>query len=266
MFMGLCPGNVGAMTYFDMARREAQRDFADGIGVCSRTMVEGLFGVRPDALAGELRIHPGFPADWNDASMRHPDFNFEFHREGMRETYRIESKFPRPMALRLHVNAPRTGIDGIRVNGQPARWQQVENPIGPPQIVIESSAAPRHEVVITGKGDRLAEVRGVGVVAQDGDFTATFGGAVVQGVADPQLVVQHWSGGSYALAIIAAGTPGDREVFVKLHQENLSWWTPVNLELRPLFEIVPSARQGADYLRFRIRNNSPELVTCESFI
>ena len=32
MFLGLCPGNFGCMTVHDMARGEAQRDFADAIG------------------------------------------------------------------------------------------------------------------------------------------------------------------------------------------------------------------------------------------
>jgi hypothetical protein len=63
MFLGLCPGNLGCMTSHDMARGEAQRDFADACGVNSRALVEGLFGVRPDALAGELKIVPGFPAN-----------------------------------------------------------------------------------------------------------------------------------------------------------------------------------------------------------
>src|ERR1051325_10494908 len=52
MFLGACPGNVGMTTYFDMARGEAQRDFGDAIGTSSRALIEGLFGVQPDVLAG----------------------------------------------------------------------------------------------------------------------------------------------------------------------------------------------------------------------
>jgi hypothetical protein len=47
MYLGLCPGNLGMTTGFDMARGEAQRDFGDSIGITSRVLVEGLFGVRP---------------------------------------------------------------------------------------------------------------------------------------------------------------------------------------------------------------------------
>jgi hypothetical protein len=78
MFMGICPGNVGSMNYLDVYRREAQRDFADGSGVLSRAVVEGLFGVRPDALGGILAVAPGFPAAWDHASLRHPDLTLDY--------------------------------------------------------------------------------------------------------------------------------------------------------------------------------------------
>ena len=76
MYLGLCPGNLGAMTHFDMARGEAQRDFGDAIGITSRALVEGLFGVHPDALAGELTICPGFSDGMG--SCRHPSSGFRF--------------------------------------------------------------------------------------------------------------------------------------------------------------------------------------------
>ncbi len=58
LYMGITPGNIGTMNYLDVYRREAQRDFADGAGVMSRMMVEGLFGLQPDAQAGTLTGSP----------------------------------------------------------------------------------------------------------------------------------------------------------------------------------------------------------------
>jgi hypothetical protein len=153
MFLGLCPGNAGAMTSHDMARGEAQRDFADAIGINSRALVEGLFGVRPDALAGELKIIPGFPAGWEFAKMHHPDFNFEFHREGLTETYSIEPKFKKPMAVRLQIPALRDSLTAVTVNGQPAKWSWVQGTVGLPRVEIESPAADRLAVVVNWQGE-----------------------------------------------------------------------------------------------------------------
>ncbi|MDQ5980798.1 MAG: hypothetical protein QG602_3776, partial [Verrucomicrobiota bacterium] len=102
MFMGICPGNVGSMNYLDVYRRESQRDFADGNGVTSRAIVEGLFGIRPDALAGELTVAPGWPAEWKQASLRHPQVELEFTRTGAVETYVIRSRFGGPLKLNFH--------------------------------------------------------------------------------------------------------------------------------------------------------------------
>ena len=152
MYLGLCPGNVGAMTHFDMARGEAQRDFGDAVGITSRALVEGLFGVQPDALAGELKIIPGFPADWDHASIRHPDFSFSFQRDGMTETYTVETRFSKPMAVDLRIAALRDGVASVMVNGHKAKWNRVEGLASSPRIEIQADAAARWEIVVTWHG------------------------------------------------------------------------------------------------------------------
>jgi hypothetical protein len=151
MFLGLCPGNVGAMTSHDMARGEAQRDFGDSIGINSRALIEGLFGVKPDALAGKLKIAPGFPANWNFAKIHHPDFNFEFRRDGLRDAYLIEPKFSKPMELNLEIAELRTAPE-IIINGKRTDWRQMENGFGAPRIALASPAAEKFEIVVNWKG------------------------------------------------------------------------------------------------------------------
>ncbi|MDR3400867.1 MAG: DUF4450 domain-containing protein, partial [Chthoniobacter sp.] len=155
MFLGLCPGNLGCLTPHDMARGEAQRDFADAVGANARALVEGLFGVKPDALAGTLRIVPGFPRSWNFARMHHPDFDFEFVRTGAagsgREVYSVTSKFPRPMGLDLCVEA-RGDSPSVSVNGRTASWHWVKNPDGHPKIEVVCPAAGQFEIAIAWRG------------------------------------------------------------------------------------------------------------------
>ncbi|HET7535923.1 MAG TPA: DUF4450 domain-containing protein [Candidatus Didemnitutus sp.] len=149
MFMGICPGNVGSMNYLDVYRRESQRDFADGAGVLSRAIVEGLFGVRPDALAGELRIVPGFPTEWNNASLFHPEVELMFSRREATDTFFIESHFARPMTLRLQILAVGEGFR-ITVNGQSAEGKRLASPT--PHIEIVAPAAEKWKVQIVWNG------------------------------------------------------------------------------------------------------------------
>jgi hypothetical protein len=256
MYLGLCPGNAGMCTWFDMARGETQRDFADAVGVASRALVEGLFGVAPDALAGELCVRPGFPAEWDHAGLRHPDFTFSFRRDGLKETFSIEPKFFKPMALRLEVAALRDGIVSVTVNGQPAKWRLVEDAVETPRIEITNGAVPRHEVVITWQGASPTTARAEEVLARGGEVHDQFGAAQLLDVSDPQTALSGISKSENSFRATATGALGHRSVFARVQQGQLRWWVPVPLEIRPAYEIVAAETQDAEHLRFRVRNNT----------
>jgi len=152
MFLGISPGNVGTMTLLDVYRRESQRDFGDGAGVLSRAIVEGLFGVTPDALAGTLLLRPGFPAAWDHASIRHPDFAYSFRRAGAVDTYGVEPAFARPQRLRLQLAQPRAEVAAVRIDGRAAPWITLPASGGPTRIEIDAPAAARTEIEVTWAG------------------------------------------------------------------------------------------------------------------
>ncbi len=152
MFLGISPGNVGTMTLLDVYRRESQRDFGDGAGVLSRAIVEGLFGVKPDALAGELLLRPGFPAAWDHASIRHPDLAYSFRRTGAADTYVVEPAFARPQKLRLQLAKARAEVAAVQIDGRPAPWRVLPASGGPPRIEIDAPPAARTEIAVTWAG------------------------------------------------------------------------------------------------------------------
>jgi hypothetical protein len=257
MYMGLCPGNAGMTTHFDMARGEAQRDFADAVGVTSRALVEGLFGVRPDALAGELLVRPGLPAEWNHAGLRHTDFSFAFKRAGLTETYTVEPRFKQPMSLRLQAAAPRDRVTRVTVNGRAARWRVLEDSVGRPRVEIEGEPAARYEVVIGWRGARPSEAAAPKVISRNGELRAGFGAATLLEVSDPQHALGRLTRGANSFCAAAAGSPGHRTVFAKVRQGDMTWWSPVAFEVRPRYEIIQAESQDAGRLRFRVRNNTP---------
>jgi hypothetical protein len=152
MFMGLCPGNLGAMLQHDVMRGESQRDFGDGIGTTSRALVEGLFGMRPDALAGELKIVPGFPAEWNQVRMTHPDFDFSFRRDGTTETFSVTQRFPKPMSLRFQIPMLRSDVADVTVNGRPVKWRTMDELVGEKRVEITCVPSAATEVRVHWRG------------------------------------------------------------------------------------------------------------------
>ena len=105
MYLGGCPGNFGQISYYDKAKNEAYRDFADNVGITSRAIINGLFGIIPDALNGRCYIKPAFPEDWDEVSIKTPYLSYSFRREGKKDIYEIEQHFTRPLTILVRANA-----------------------------------------------------------------------------------------------------------------------------------------------------------------
>jgi hypothetical protein len=236
MYLGLCPGNVGMCTWLDANRRESQRDFGDGIGTISRALVEGLFGIQPDLLEGEIKVRPGFPSDWEHAEMRHPDFRFRFRREGSRETFALETKFNKPLRLRLDLPAFKDEVASVTVNGRPAPWHVVEGGVGRPWIDIAAAAAKQQEIAIVWRGrtPASASAPAARAVPAGAELHLDCGTKVLE-LADPQhaLGVARFEG--TLVQGKAVGVPGHRTVFARVEQGALRWWQPLAFQVQPAF-------------------------------
>jgi hypothetical protein len=150
MYMGISPGNVGSMSYHDVYRRESQRDFADGSGTLSRALVEGLFGLRPNALYGELTVQPAFPEEWQFAEIDHPKVRLAFTRTDNRDEYRVTQRFGTPQRLTFRV-PQRANVAAVHVNGKEIPWSITEG-VARPYIHVTAPAADAHHISVLWTG------------------------------------------------------------------------------------------------------------------
>jgi hypothetical protein len=151
MYMGISPGNVGTMNYLDVYRRESQRDFADGSGTMSRALIEGLFGVRPDALTGELTLEPGWPQNWEHATLRSPSLSLEFRREEHRDRYRVTENLPAINRVRLRLRLRGTQMK-VLLAGRAVQPVMTSDALGRKYIEISWPTKGSHEIVIEWQG------------------------------------------------------------------------------------------------------------------
>lgn len=162
MFGGASPLNFGQISRFDAARGECYRDFADPIGVWSRALTEGLYGIRPDLLSENPHVDliPGFPSDWNEASVSLPDFSFSYRKDGTTATYTLSNRYPGTPMVALRING--RGVKNVTVDGKPAEWHLVDNSVNFPRIVIDVDFhAGNSADVVVEYGD-VADVRPTG--------------------------------------------------------------------------------------------------------
>ena len=113
-------------------------DFSDVNSTYLRLIAEGLFGIRPNLLDGCIEINPGFPDEWNNASLKLPDISLQYQRNGNEENFNVDYngkahiKFKIPLRL--------TEIEKVLINGNNVEYEIVtsfENSFA----VIESEAA-----------------------------------------------------------------------------------------------------------------------------
>ena len=104
MYYGQSPANFGQISKYDAACGECYRDFGDCIGISARTLLQGLFGIQPNALEGRCIIRPGFPEAWDSASVRTPYIYYKYQRQGDEAVYEVTQHFAQPQQIVIRQN------------------------------------------------------------------------------------------------------------------------------------------------------------------
>lgn len=231
MYLGGSPGNFGQISFYDAARGECYRDFGDPIGVASRALIQGLYGILPDALNEKLLIRPGFPDDWDHASLTTPDISFDYRRKEKTETYTIAQHFTTPLLLELQCRARRDKIVRITVNGKPVIWQQVKSAVGQPVILIRASADAACEIKIEWGGKSVTTVfSDMEKVLKTNDLLQLeFGGNKIDKLYDPQDILSGVKINDRCIQGFIKAEAGSHTLFANIRQGDLSWWQPINI-------------------------------------
>jgi hypothetical protein len=264
MYLGGSPANFVQISHYDAIRAEAYRDFADPIGVSSRALVEGLFGILPDALHGKLLIRPGFPSAWAHAEIGTPDINFTFVRNGLKDLYKLHQSFPVPLVVCLQLKARGSRVAKVLLNGRELSWRNITDAVGMPMIEVSTegqkvSKGQEFEIIWAGSGFNKPVLEDVYAAADQ--LKLDLGNARVTSVKDPQGVfASHQFTGAGFTAIIAAGN-GNKTAFVQLAMGSYSWWYPLCFEVKPELELAhpPSYDQGS--YTFKLMNNSHQQIS-----
>ncbi|RYY18443.1 MAG: hypothetical protein EOO36_08140 [Cytophagaceae bacterium] len=249
MYLGASPGNFQQISFYDANRGELYRDFADPIGVAARSLVEGLFGIRPDALHDTLLVRPGLPAAWDSARLVVPDVGFHYQRQGQREVYTIAQRFAKQLNLKLQVPALADQVAAVLVNGQPAAWHNLAATVGRPMIAISSAPAAHYVVEIQWQGAAPEAIKLAADYRRGALAKIAFERATVKQFSDPQQVAEKLVAKDVEVSLRIRGLAGSHTAFVQLKQGSLSWWEPVpiTIESPPVVAAVTTSARPAKW-------------------
>ncbi|HLR31948.1 MAG TPA: hypothetical protein VK074_05625 [Fodinibius sp.] len=257
--MGSSPGNFAQLSYLDHFRGELYRDFADPIGISARALVEGLFGIHPDLLAGTLEIVPGFPTSWEYASMEHRDITVDFKRQGNIDRYIIEPAFQKEVKLLFRTKARRQDAR-ITVNGKEISWHCNPKAVGQPEIAFSVDPADAYDIRIQWIGNKPAMASYDSIAIIHESFEVRRSSGEITDLRDPQHLLHETNLNKDRLSAEIRDNPGSHAFFLKMKQGKLEWWQPVDIELRPAEQLTVSKAQPPNKLRFAIQNNTQEVV------
>jgi hypothetical protein len=255
MYMGGSPGNFVLISATDAARGESYRDFADPVGIFSRALVEGLFGIVPDALGKKLLVRPGLPADWEYASFSTPDISFDFKRTGRSDVYLLDTKFSGPMNLTFQAMA-RGQVESVLVNGKKTQWKNVDDAVGHPIIEIIVPAAKKYEVRIVWKGAEPVLPSTEAAYTHGQMLSKSFSAASLLNVFDPQTALKGIRTSPNGFSATVNASIGKYTVFVQLKQGELIWWMPLCFSVVPPVEWMAENSREENNNTFRIQNNA----------
>lgn len=257
MYLGASPGNFQQISFYDAERGELYRDFGDPIGMGARSLVEGLFGIRPDLLKDTVTIKPGLPQEWAYASLSVPDIKFDFKRQGQTDNYTITPSFTKAAILKFQVAARSSVVTSVTVNGAPVKWTAVNNAVGKPVLQIVAGKQKSYRVkIVWGKAVLPNNLVNEQTIPAGNTATRGFGGAKVLQIKDPQQVLSHSSITAKGITGVVNNTLGDHTLFVKLKQGSFTWWQPVNYHVAGRLEVSDIQQDNA--LSFKVLNNGDQ--------
>lgn len=206
-------------------------DFSDSVGCWVRSVLEGMFGVRPDLHLGRIIVSPAFPSDWDHARIRTPDFTVAWNREGCQERLSFHTEADAQVVFRLPARSG--AVEAVTLDGRPAEFR-LEPGIGFPYVVVEACGGDtlevgvRHSATATGLSYPTRTAPGEQLIVEARN-------AECLGVEDPQGVLDGvWSveGGRLDLGKVR-DVSGHHVVFAQVRRGDAQWLAPIAVEVTP---------------------------------
>lgn len=243
MYYGISPGNFQQLSHYDAFRGELYRDFADPIGVASRTLTEGLFGVYPKLLDNTIEIKPGFPKDWNSAELKVPDWEYQFKRTSNKTEYIFTSKYQNPVALEMQIPVNYSNIQSVKVNGKKIEWKIKSNSIIQPFVQFETPKGKNFKIEINCTGEEIKNEHTKYINYISENLQLNFDPKKkIKKVYDPQELIKNspplegWIRSKREDGVVKKFNLVQEErkgtFFVQVEQNGITWWQPVNVDIR----------------------------------
>jgi len=114
--------------------------FSPPAGLYIASMVEAVFGLKPDLPHKILEISPAFPDHWPEAKLVLPQHSAVYHRKGNRIRYEVSTSGKTARAIRWKL--PPCTIKSFKIDGEKADYK-IQGGVGHVELVARAPAAQK---------------------------------------------------------------------------------------------------------------------------
>jgi hypothetical protein len=231
IFNGPTPGGLSCHAFVD-GRQRANDEFADAISIWDRTVIEGLFGIRPKLPDGYIELTPQLPEDWQEASIETPLLSYRWTRTA--DVRRIEWRAPKDTSVHLRLPVRAGKVTGATVDGKNVEFRLEPGLYsGNTWVVIETPRAGNGRIVVACDPFFLLGQRPEATIRQGDKLTVHEREAPLTGWKDPQGILSDAGITDGKLTGVVTGEPGSGILFGLAGSLPCPTWLAVPLRIEP---------------------------------
>jgi hypothetical protein len=255
--------------------------FTPPAGLYISTVVEALFGLKPNVPENYLELSPSFPDHWPGAKLNLPGLSADYSRKKNQLQYTLESSMGLPLRVKWRI--PVSRINRIKVNNKEVEYKVLP---GVNHVIVSFDVAASQKTVILMDLDPVEyQVNAPNSIAAGETLYIALEGAVIEKITDKCGILEssRITSTSSLTGLVQSGLLDPYSNYKKLGQLNFSRRTlfldcktpdgvqfivPVDLTILPRMEAAMEDslvyRKDGIGLSMLLRNNTESAIKGES--
>ncbi len=227
-FMGKNPGMAPHVQSARCTSDLGDLDFTDVSSTYLRLIVEGLFGIRINHLDGYVHICPGFPDEWENASLTLADIALSYIRKGNQEIFNIHCEREEIKKIRIPMRSAE--IEAVLLDGEPISYDVTAAPNNS-FIIVETEKTGRFQLRVMHSNSPLPKVEFSDKVLSGNKITFEIKNGKIEEVIDVSQALENITIVGNCVYAAAKEITGKHSLFLLVSSGEYKAWLAADYEI-----------------------------------
>ena len=221
---GMAPHALSARCTCDFG----DMDFTDISSTYLRLVVEGLFGIRINNLDDCIYIQPGFPNEWDHASLTLADIALHYTRHGSKEIFDIHTDRAEKKRIRIPMRS--TEVEAVLFDGEPVSYEIAAAPNNS-FIVVETDKVGRFQLRVMHGSTAIPTLTYPDIVLAGNKISFELRGADITDVFDVSETLEDITVVGSKVYATAKDIAGDHTLFIRAQSGEYNAWLAADYDI-----------------------------------